>query len=340
MSTQTILVTGALGQIGRVLIERLVKLHGAEAVLATDLAVDVRGLPCAYRSLDATDAAAWAQLASSYSFNHIYHLVAVLSAKGEANPWRSWDINMQAWRNVLEQAPTWPGVKIFFPSSIAVYGPPLPQTVDETQVLTPTTSYGMSKVAGEMWADYCAQRDGTDVRCLRLPGVIGYQTLPGGGTTDYAVDIFHKAVLEEPFTCFLEASTRLPMIYMDDVLRGITEVMEPERASLAEFPAPAERHVDPIREQGGRRARWRSTSYNLNGFSVSPQELAQAIQQEIPNFEIRYAPDHRQAIAETWPEALDGSYAQHVWNWQPRYTLADTVADMISNLRFRQNNTA
>ena len=315
MKKPHILVTGALGQIGRVLVDRLVDQHGADAVLATDLADHVIGLPCRYASLDATDADRWQTLAEQHSFKLVYHLVAVLSASGEARPWRSWDINMTAWKLALEHARGWPECKLFFPSSIAVYGPPVGSAPDESVQLWPTTSYGIAKAAGEQWAWYYTQRYGLDVRCLRLPGVIGYQTKPGGGTTDYAVDIFHHAVTGKPFTCFLQAGSCLPMIYMEDVIRGMMDVMKPARRDLIR----EEHHADP-------------PVFNLTGFSVSPQELAQAIKKELPSFEIEYAPDHRQAIADSWPDKLDATKAQTVWGWQPSYDLAATVQDMLLHL--------
>ena len=313
MQQPTILVTGALGQIGRVLLERLVRDHGAPAVLATDLADHVIGLPCRYVQLDATDEEAWRRLADRFTFERVYHLVAVLSAKGEANPWQAWDINMQSWRSALTTAQAWPGCRVFYPSSIAVYGPPLPTCATENTALWPTTSYGISKAAGEQWGDYARRRYGVDVRSLRLPGVIGYQTLPGGGTTDYAVDIFHQALRRGRFTCFLSADTRLPMIYMDDVLRGIEDLMSADAADLAAAGAHA--------------------VYNLAGFSVSPRELADAIRAELPAFEIEYAPDERQRIAESWPEELDGRLAERAFGWRPRYDLAATTCEMLTRLR-------
>ena len=331
MSKPSILVTGALGQIGRVLVEHLVTLYGADEVLATDLSPTPGTLPCAYQTLDATSKAAWQELGKAHQFDQVYHLVAVLSAKGEANPWNSWDINMQAWRNVLESAQQWKNCRVFFPSSIAVFGPPLPVRVDESQVLTPTTSYGISKAAGEMWGDYASQHFGVDVRCLRLPGVIGYQTLPGGGTTDYAVDIFHKAVRGEKFTCFLAPHTRLPMIYMDDVLRGITELMEAPKEVLTKVPTT-------ILEAKTKLAIASSTHrqaavFNLEGFSISPEELAKEILRHYPDFEIDYQPDFRQKIAEAWPQELDGSLAKATWNWVAKHNLASTTQEMLTNLR-------
>lgn len=329
-----ILLTGALGQIGRVLLQHLVDVHGPDAVLATDLPVDQKGLACTYRSLDATDAAAWKVLANEFKIKEVYHLVAVLSAKGEADPWRSWEINMSSWRNVIETASKWSDCKVFFPSSIAAYGPPLPPTVDESQVLTPTTSYGVSKAAGEMWADYAFQRFGLDVRCLRLPGVIGYQTLPGGGTTDYAVDIYHHALKGEKFSCFLGPDTRLPMIYMDDVLRGITELMAAPREVLAK----AGSNLESISEEHASSAR-ATAIYNLDGFSVTPAELHAEIKKYHPSFEIEYAPDFRQQIAESWPQKLDGKKARESWGWQPNYDLAATTEDMLAQLRVKNTTS-
>ena len=312
MPSPRILITGALGQIGRVLAADLVDRHGAAAVLATDLAPRVDDLPCAYRALDATDETAWAQLVREHEFDEVYHLVAVLSARGEAQPWQSWDINMRAWRYALGAAAAWPGCRLFFPSSIAVYGPPLPATVDEAHALHPTTSYGIAKVAGELWGAYLSRAGALDVRALRLPGVIGHQTLPGGGTTDYAVDIYHAAARREPFGCFLAAETRLPMIYMDDLLRGIAEFMAAPRARLSA-----------------------SAVYNLAGFSVTPAELAASIRARVPTFAISYQPDHRQAIAESWPGELDSAAASADWGWRPRYDTDATTAAMLGALGAR-----
>lgn len=331
MSKPTILVCGALGQIGRVLLADLTARYGPETVLATDLPFEAADLPCRYYSLDATDAGAWAELsARGYAFERVYHLVAVLSAKGEASPWHSWDVNMDSWRNVVEAARHWPGCRVFFPSSIAAYGPPLPAVVDETQVLRPSTSYGISKVAGELWAGYATAKFGVDVRCLRLPGVIGHETMPGGGTTDYAVEIFHYAARGERFRCFLRPDTRLPMIYMDDLVRGIEELMAAPIGVFDGTPSV----VDP-----GGTAAPADRVYNLAGFSVTPAELAAAIRARLPGFEIEYAPDHRQAIAAGWPAALDGSRAREVWGWEPRYDAAATVEAMLAALAGRQAST-
>ena len=316
MSKPRILITGALGQIGRVLVDHLIDTYGAEAVLATDLPAAAPDLRCPYRSLDGTDGAAVAALAADQHFEQVYHLVAVLSAKGEAQPWQAWDINMRALRNILTAAASWPQSRVFFPSSIAVYGPPLPRIVDESQVLRPTTSYGISKVAGELWGSYLSRTGGLDVRSLRLPGVIGYQTMPGGGTTDYAVDIYHAACRGERFSCFLAADARLPMIYMDDLMRGITEFMSVPRSKLKD---------DAV--------------YNLHGFSVTPQELATSIQALQPEFAIDYQPDHRQQIAASWPAELDGSAASQDWGWQPAFDTTTTTQAMLSALRQRYAST-
>ena len=315
MSNPRILITGALGQIGRVLARRLTALHGPGSVLATDLAAEPTDFPLPYQQLDATDAESWRALCAAHEFEQIYHLVAVLSAKGEADPWRSWEINMQSWRLVLDCARSNPGCRVFFPSSIAVYGPPLPRSVDESQVLTPSSSYGISKAAGELWGKYCREHYGVDVRCLRLPGVIGYETLPGGGTTDYAVHIFHAANAGERFSCFLGPDTRLPMIYMDDLIRGIIEFM----AVAPEVLAKAEMDV----------ATGLGATFNLAGFSVTPAELYAAIAREVPGFAIEYAPDFRQHIADSWPAELDGTAASRAWGWTPKFDCEATVSAML-----------
>jgi nucleoside-diphosphate-sugar epimerase len=310
MRKESILITGATGQIGTVLTTALRKQYGERHVLATDIRkpVDSQGQ---FEVLNVLDKDQMLAIVRRFGITQIYHLAAILSAKGEENPRNTWDINMSGLFNVLDMSREAGVSKIFFPSSIAVFGLETPrQHTPQFTVLTPTTVYGISKVAGENWCNYYHKKYGTDVRSVRYPGIIGYQSLPGGGTTDYAVDIYHKAVRQEEFSCFLTADTRLPMIYMDDAIRGTIELME----------APAE--MVKIR-----------TSYNLAGMDFTPAEIAQSISLHFPKFRISYNPDPlRQAIAESWPESIDDSAAREDWGWEPKFDLATMTTDMISNL--------
>ena len=310
MTTQRILITGAGGQIGAVLTEALRGVYGPDNVLATDLrALGEQSGPT--EVLNALDGAALDAMVGKWGITQIYHLAAILSATGEKDPMWAWNINMTGLFNVLETARQHNLAKVYFPSSIAVFGREADRThTPQFEVLIPETVYGISKVAGENWANYYYRRYGVDVRSLRYPGIIGYQSLPGGGTTDYAVDIYHYAVQEKPFECFLSADTRLPMCYMPDAIRATLELME----------APA----DQLSVR---------TSYNLAGMSFSPAEIAAAIQQQIPSFTIGYNPDFRQAIADSWPGAIDDSEARRDWGWQPKYDLNAMTKDMIQQLR-------
>ena len=251
------------------------------------------------------------EVVEKYQINQIYHLAAILSAKGELNPLGTWDINMNGLFNILELAREKNIKKVFYPSSIAVFGPTTPpnQTPQDT-VLTPTTVYGMSKVAGEYWTNYYFLKYGIDVRSVRYPGIIGYQSMPGGGTTDYAVDIFHEALKQQKFTSFLSEETELPMIYMEDAIRGTIELMN----------APLEQVK--IR-----------TSYNLAAMSFTPKQIAAEIKKHIPSFEMTYAPDYRQAIADSWPNSIDDRIARKDWGWKEAFGLPEMVHDMLENLR-------
>ena len=260
------------------------------------------------------DADALREVIRRHGITTVYHLSAVLSARGEADPARTWDVNTRGLLHVLDAARDGLIRQVFFPSTIAVFGPNVPQdATPDDAVLNPTTVYGMSKAAGENWCAYYHQRWGVDVRSLRYPGVIGHQSLPGGGTTDYAVDIFHQALATGRFECFLEAGQALPMIYMDDAIRATIELMQ----------APVERIT-------------RRTSYNLQGISFTPAEIAAEMQKHLPDFTITYKPDFRQAIAASWPRSLNDENARRDWGWQPRFALPALVADMLQNLRTPQ----
>jgi len=309
MNQRTVLITGANGQIGSVLTNFLRDRMGAQQVLATD----IRKGPSdegPFEILDALDTDRFRELIERYDVGTVYHLAAILSAKGEENPRQAWQINMESLFNVLEAARKH-NLRVFFPSSIAVFGDSTPKKdTPQTTIMQPTTVYGISKVAGEQWCQYYHQKYGVDVRSVRYPGIIGYQSLPGGGTPDYAVDIYHKAVLGEAFTCFLNDDARLPMMYMDDAIRATVELME----------APAK----AIRVR---------TSYNLAAMSFTPAEVTDLIQQHLPGFSISYAPDFRQKIAASWPESIDDSIAREQWGWKPAYDLERMTSEMLEKLR-------
>jgi len=313
MRQEKILITGASGQLGSVLTEKLQDKYGVENVIASDL----RGNDSFvghFEILDATDFEALKSLVVENKVSQIFHLAAILSANGEKFPLKTWDINMKTFFNVLEVSRIYKVDKVFFPSSIAVYGADAPKIMTPQDfVLAPATVYGVSKVAGENWANYYHEKYGLDIRSLRYPGVIGYQSLPGGGTTDYAVDIYHKAIHNKKFECFLDSDMALPMIYMEDAIRATIELMD----------APVE-NIN-IR-----------TSYNLSGMSFSPANLAAAIRKVYPNFEIGYKPDFRQEIAVTWPTSIDDSCARKDWNWKPKFDIDAMTETMIKELKRKE----
>lgn len=310
MRNPSILVIGAAGQLGTVLTQRLQEIHGKFNVIASDLRPNdtFDGL---YEVLDATQFEDLAQIVVKYEIREIYHMAAILSAKGEENPMQTWDLNMKTLFNVLEVSRMYQIEKVFFPSSIAVFGDHAPTVhTPQNTFLNPTTVYGMSKAAGENWGQYYFERYGVDVRSLRYPGVIGHQSLPGGGTTDYAVDIYHKAVVGETFTCFLGPESTLPMIYMEDAINATIQLME----------AP----IESIQLR---------TSYNISGMSFNPAEIAASIQKIYPEFKINYQPDHRQQIADSWPSSIDDSQARKDWNWKPQYDLDRMTTEMLEALK-------
>ena len=306
---EKILITGANGQLGSVLTQRLQDKWGVKNVIATDLR-SKSGFEGCFQILDATHFENLERLVLEHEITQIYHLAAILSANGEKAPLNTWDINMKTLFNVLEVSRLQNVKKVFFPSSIAVFGPNVKRVnTPQHSNLVPTTVYGMSKVAGENWANYYYEKYGLDVRSVRYPGVIGYQSLPGGGTTDYAVDIYHKAVKNESFECFLESSMMLPMIFMDDAIRATIELMDA-----------------PVENIGVR------TSYNLAGMSFSPMQLHASIEKIYPSFKITYKPDFRQEIANSWPDSIDDIDARSDWGWQPEYTLDKMSKIMIEKL--------
>ena len=304
-----ILVIGAAGQLGIELVLALQAKHGVEAVDVSDIRVpsNERVMRSRFMHLDATDEGAVLKVLEEGRYHAVYHLAAMLSATGEKKPIAAWDLNMQSLLNVLEAAKEGWVDRVFWPSSIAVFGPESPKkSVAQEALLDPTTVYGISKQAGEYWCRYYHEKFGVDVRSIRYPGLIGHRSEPGGGTTDYAVEIYHAATAGEAYTCFLRADQALPMMYMDDAVRGTLELMA----------APAEQ----IRVR---------TSYNLGAMSFTPSEVANGIQQHLPNFQVNYAPDHRQAIAESWPESIDDAAARADWGWEPKVLLPEMTSIML-----------
>lgn len=309
---ETILVTGACGQIGTELVKTLRGKYGIDRVIATDIraAADTAWSDGPYFRLDVLDGQELEMLVTKLGVTQIYHLAAVLSASGEKNPIGAWDLNMQSLLNVLEVARKEKLNKVFWPSSIAVFGPESPKELCGQFALTqPSTVYGISKIAGEYWCRYYFEQYGLDIRSLRYPGLISYSAQAGGGTTDYAVDIFHQAVDKGSYQCFLAEDTRLPMLYMPDAVRATLELMDAPAQSLS------------IR-----------TSYNLAGLSFTPAQLAEAIRSYMPGFKISYQPDSRQLIANSWPCSIDDTAAANDWGWKPAYDLAAMTADMLQHL--------
>lgn len=312
MQKEKILVIGASGQIGVELTLALRKIYGANNVVASDLREEnnlLKGGP--YVSLDVMNKEMLHVQVIRQNITQIYLLAAMLSAKGEKNPGLAWHLNMQGLLNVLDIAREENLKKVYWPSSIAVFGPTSPkQNCPQKTIIEPTTVYGISKFAGEFWCNYYHLKYGVDVRSLRYPGLISYKSEPGGGTTDYAVEIFHDAVEEKKYVSFLEEDTYLPMMYMPDAIRATIELME----------APAENIS--IR-----------TSYNLSAMSFSPKEISAEIKKHVPEFEISYNPDYRQQIANSWPQSIDDSVARADWGWKHEYDLATMTEDMLKNLQ-------
>lgn len=302
---------GASGQLGSELTLALAELFGESNVVASDISSPSPSIKhFAFEQLDVMNTKQLGEIVDRHGITQIYHLAAILSAKGEENPQWAWNLNMTSLLNVLELAKEKQLKKIYWPSSIAVFGPTTPRDMTpQHTVMAPTTVYGISKQAGERWCEYYFQKYGVDVRSLRYPGLIGYKSLPGGGTTDYAVDIYHKALAGTEFSCFLKEDTALPMMYMPDAIKATISLME----------SPAEQ------------VKIRS-SYNVAGFSFTPAELADSIRKFHPDFQISYAPDFRQKIADSWPNTIDDSAARADWGWQPDYTVDQMSADILENL--------
>jgi nucleoside-diphosphate-sugar epimerase len=313
MMKDRILVIGACGQIGVELTLALRKIYGSSNVVASDMREENELLTGTgpYVSLDVMNKEMLHVQIIRQNITQIYLLAAILSATGEKNPNLAWSLNMQSLLNVLEIARDENIQKVYWPSSIAVFGPTSPKiNCPQQTIIEPTTVYGISKYAGEFWCNYYFHRYKVDVRSMRYPGLISYKSQPGGGTTDYAVEIFYEAISEKKYKCFLKKDTYLPMMYMPDAIRATIELME----------APAENLS--IR-----------TSYNVSAMSFSPADIAAEIKKHIPDFSISYKPDYRQPIAESWPQSINDSVAQNDWGWKPKYDLAAMTSDMIKNLK-------
>jgi nucleoside-diphosphate-sugar epimerase len=309
--TTKILVTGACGQIGTELVNALREKYGAQKVIATDIHdLGSANAEKPYYTLDVLNAEAMDWIISKHHITQVYHLAAVLSASGEKNPISGWHLNMQGLLNVLECARKHQLERVFWPSSIAVFGPGSPKAAcPQSAVTDPTTVYGISKVAGESWCKYYREKYGLDIRSIRYPGLISHTAEPGGGTTDYAVEIFHKAIKNGHYTSFLRCDTYLPMLYMEDAIRGTLQLME----------APAEKITI-------------HTSYNLTGMSFTPNQLSAEIRKHLPEFQLGCEPDSRQAIADSWPSSIDDRHARADWGWKPVYELSEMVSDMLKNI--------
>ena len=311
MQSDTVLVTGACGQIGTELVLALRKIY--TNVIASDLKDATGDLKESgpFERLDVLHKPGLNDLIKKHKVNQIYHLAAILSATGEKNPEFAWRVNMKGVRNILDVSIENGLRKVFFPSTIAVFGPTTPKVnTPQYTVMEPNTIYGISKQAGERWADYYFQKKGLDIRSIRYPGLISYKVKAGGGTTDYAVDIYFEAKEKASYECFLREDTVLPMMYMPDAIRGTIALME----------AP----VEKIRIR---------SAYNFSGMSFAPKEVAAEIVKHIPDFKITYKPDFRQEIAESWPQSIDDSYAQHDWGWKPDFDLAKMTADMLEHIK-------
>lgn len=304
-----ILVIGANGQLGSELVTSLRDRFGQDNVLATDIR-QTETSEGPFEVLDVMDADRLKEMVRQYKINEIYHLAALLSAKAEQHPQFAWNLNMQGLLNVLNVAKDDNSIKVYWPSSIGVYGPSTPkQNTPQNTLMDPNTVYGISKLAGERWCEYYHKKYGVDVRSLRYPGLIGYKSLPGGGTTDYAVDIFYKAIQGEAYDCFLKQNAYLPMMLMEDAVRATIDVMQ----------APA----DKIKIR---------SSYNLAAMSFCPEEIYNKIKTRYPDFKISYNPDFRQSIADSWPQSIDDSHARADWGWQHAYGLDELVEVMLTNL--------
>jgi len=312
-----ILVLGASGQIGTELTQKLRELYGNQHVIASDIKEGTPEMMASgpFEVLDATDKESILQVILKYEINQVYLLAAMLSATAEKFPQKAWDLNMNSLLAVLDLAKEKHIQQIYWPSSIAVFGPTTPQNnTPQKTIMEPSTVYGISKLSGEFWCNYYHQKFGVDVRSLRYPGIISWKTKPGGGTTDYAVDIYFKALEEKKFTCFLTENTRLPMMYMQDAVNATIQIMQAKSTDVK------------IR-----------TSYNLSAIDFTPKEIADEIKKHIPDFKIDYEPDSRQQIADSWPSSIDDTEARNDWNWKHQFDLSSMTTEMLENLSKKES---
>jgi nucleoside-diphosphate-sugar epimerase len=313
MPKDKILVIGASGQIGVELTLALRKIYGNANVVASDLREENELLKGSgpYVSLDVMNKEMLHVQVIRQNITQIYLLAAILSATGEKNPGLAWHLNMQGLLNVLDIAREEKLSKVYWPSSIAVFGPTSPrQNCPQQTIIEPITVYGISKYAGEFWCNYFHRRFGVDVRSIRYPGLISYKSAPGGGTTDYAIEIFHQAIEDKKYICFLKEDTCLPMMYMPDAIRATIELMEAPAGKISIH-----------------------TSYNVSAISFSPKQIGEEIKKHIPDFEMSFVPDYRQAIADSWPQSIDDSVARNDWNWKHEYDLSRMTSEMLLNLQ-------
>jgi nucleoside-diphosphate-sugar epimerase len=312
-----ILVTGAAGQVGSALVPALQKKFGVDKVVAGILKTAPQDTKVMTERVDTTEKASVGNVVRKHSISVIYHLAGMLSAASEKDPDRSWQVNFAGLKNILDLARELNITQVFWPSSIAAFGPNTPRDdTPQSTILEPSTIYGVAKVAGELLCNYYHHRYKLDVRSLRYPGLISHAAPPSDGTTEYSISMFYAALQRQPFSCFLKPDTALPMMYMDDAVKATIDLMEaaPEKLTVR-------------------------TSYNVTAFSFTPSELAGLIKKNIPDFQVTYQPDFHQAIADSWPKSIDDSQARTDWGWQPQYGLAAMVEDMLRNLRKKLNIT-
>ncbi len=313
---ETILILGASGQIGNELTQRLRVLYGNNNVIASDIREggEEMMLSGPFEIIDATDKETILKVVKKYKVSQIYLLAAMLSATAEKFPQKAWDLNMNSLLGVLDLAKEKHIKQVYWPSSIAVFGPTSPkENTPQKTIMEPSTVYGISKISGEFWCNYYHEKFGVDVRSLRYPGIISWKSKPGGGTTDYAVDIYFKAIKEGKFECFLSENTRLPMMYMRDAVDATIKIMQAKPSDIK------------IR-----------SSYNLSGISFTPKELAAEIKKHIPDFEITYNPDFRQEIADSWPSSIDDSEARKDWNWQHKFNITSMTNHILESLSVKK----
>ena len=311
--SDTILIIGACGQIGTELTQKLREIYGNENVIPSDIREGSEEMMSSgpFEILDATDKEGILKIVQKYKVTQIYLMAAMLSATAEKYPQKAWDLNMSSLLGVLELAKDKHIKQVYWPSSIASFGPTSPKiNTPQQTIMEPSTVYGISKLSGEQWCNYYHEKYGVDVRSIRYPGIISWKTKPGGGTTDYAVDIYFKAREDKKYECFLSENTRLPMMYMQDAIAATIQIMQADTADIK------------VR-----------TSYNLAGMSFTPEEIAAEIKTHIPEFEMTYATDFRQQIADSWPQVIDDSQARSDWNWNHTFDLKLMTSDMLENLK-------